>query len=282
MRALNVDRAWSPASAARDGRRFRPPIAKASDPAPPTPEYEAALAEVIAAHGTRRGRRRGPPPLRRGPAHLGSRAGRRPRRGGAGESTGARDRRHGQRHLETATACRYQLAALGMHDVTVLLPWDTDRDCAPSAPTWPTRCSGSGRPPTRPTDRPKLGVTLARAAGGGARVTEVAPEASPPARGCARETSSWRPPARRSPRPPTCAGSSTSRHPAPGSRFASGVTGASGRSSPASGDPREARARSAPARVCSPCVVDGGSPRCSTRSSCASIPPRARFAASIA
>src|SRR5262245_8720252 len=79
----------------------------------------------------------------------------------------------GSGHLEGGHGVPHQLAALGMHDVTVLLPWDATRDCATLGPGMADAAFGIGPPADTATERPKLGVTLAQADRGGARVTEV-------------------------------------------------------------------------------------------------------------
>lgn len=82
----------------------------------------------------------------------------------------------GSGHLEGGNGVPHQLAALGVRDVTVLLPWDTTRECSTLAPHLADAVFGIGPAVETADHRPKLGVTLAPADGGGARVAEVARE----------------------------------------------------------------------------------------------------------
>ena len=136
MRALNVDRALV-ARVGREGWAGVPAAERegVSDPPPPSPAYEATLAEAMAAHGGQAGdeasRRRfveaqltWDRALAEGLAHAA-------RDASAMRSSSAI---MGSGHLEHGHGVPHQLAALGVHDVTVLLPWDTDRDCAALAP----------------------------------------------------------------------------------------------------------------------------------------------------
>jgi uncharacterized iron-regulated protein len=177
MRALNVDRSLV-ARVGREGWAAVPAADRegVSDPAPPTPAYEAALAEVMAAHGTR------------GAGDEGAR-----RRFVEAQLTWDRAlaeglaewaRAHpdalvigimGSGHLEGGLGVPYQLAALGVRDVAVLLPWDTTRECAALTPDLADAVFGIGPAVEAAGDRPRLGVTLAPADGAGARVAEVAP-----------------------------------------------------------------------------------------------------------
>jgi uncharacterized iron-regulated protein len=156
MRALNVERALV-ARVGREGWAAVPPADRegVSDPAPPTPEYEAALAEVMAAHGMKGG---------------GDDASRRrfveaqltwDRALAEGLAAAARANPQalvigvmGSGHLEEGHGVPHQLAALGMHDVTVLLPWDAARDCATLGPDMADAVFGIGPAADTATDRP--------------------------------------------------------------------------------------------------------------------------------
>jgi uncharacterized iron-regulated protein len=176
MRALNVDRALV-ARVRREGWAAVPAAERegVSDPAPASPAYEAALANVLAAHGGH------------GPA---SDAARRrfveaqltwDRALAEGLAQAARASPDalvvgimGSGHLEHGHGVPHQLAALGIRNVTVLLPWDTDRDCAGLAPDMADAVFGIPSAVEGPDDRPRLGVTL-EPAGTGARVVHVTP-----------------------------------------------------------------------------------------------------------
>jgi len=176
MRALNVERSLV-ARVGREGWAAVPAADRegVSDPAPATPDYEAALAEVMAAHGTKgagdeASRRRFVEAQLTWDRALAERL---------AEAAGANPQAlvigvMGSGHLEGGHGVPYQLAALGMHDVTVLLPWDSARDCATLGPDMADAVFGIGPAADPGADRPKLGVTLAQADRGGARVTEVA------------------------------------------------------------------------------------------------------------
>jgi uncharacterized iron-regulated protein len=175
MRAVNVDRELV-ARVGREGWTAVPPAERegVSEPAPATPAYEAHLADVLAAHG---GQGAGDEAARRRfvEAQL---------TWDRALAEGLADAAHaypdalvvgimGSGHLEQGQGVPHQLAALGVRDVTVLLPWDTDRECAPLVPDVADAVFGIA-PVEAPDARPRLGVTLAPAAGGGARVAEVA------------------------------------------------------------------------------------------------------------
>jgi uncharacterized iron-regulated protein len=175
MRALNVDRALV-ARVGREGWAAIPASERegVSDPAPASPAYEATLTEALAAHA----------------GQAGDQAARRrfveaqltwDRALAEGLAQAARDHPHalvvgvmGSGHLEHGHGVPHQLAALGLHDVTVLLPWDTDRDCAGLAPDLADAVFGIAPAATGAESRPRLGVTLEPAAGS-VRVTTVSP-----------------------------------------------------------------------------------------------------------
>lgn len=176
MRALNVDRALV-ARVGREGRAAVPEREREGigEPAPPHPAYEAALAEVLRAHGAG------------GPAD--EAAQRRfveaqltwDRALAEGLATAARMHPDalvigimGSGHLERGHGVPHQLAALGERDVTVLLPWDTPGECRTLTPDLADAVFGIAPARDAVPDRPRLGVGLAPAAAG-ARITEVAP-----------------------------------------------------------------------------------------------------------
>ncbi len=176
MRAVNVDRSLV-ARVGREGWAAVPAAERegVTDPAPPTPAYEASLAGVMAAHG--------------GQQATDAAARRRfveaqltwDRALAEGLADAARADPHalvigimGSGHLEGGQGVPHQLAALGMRDVVVLLPWDTARDCATLTPDMADAVFGIGPSVETAPDRPRLGVTLAPAEGPGARVQDVA------------------------------------------------------------------------------------------------------------
>lgn len=68
----------------------------------------------------------------------------------------------GSGHLERGYGVPHQLAALGVEKVSVLLPWDEERDCAELAPDLADAVFGlKARSESRP--RPLLGVSIAAA-----------------------------------------------------------------------------------------------------------------------
>jgi uncharacterized iron-regulated protein len=175
MRALNVDRALV-ARVGREGWAAIPASERegVSDPTPATPAYEAMLIEALAAHAGQ---------------HNDEAARRRfveaqltwDRALAEGLAQAARDHPHalvvgvmGSGHLEHGHGVPHQLAALGLGDVTVLLPWDTDRDCAALVPDLADAVFGIAPAATGAETRPRLGVTLEPAAGG-VRVATVSP-----------------------------------------------------------------------------------------------------------
>jgi uncharacterized iron-regulated protein len=174
MRALNVDRALV-SRVGREGWAAVPAGERegVSDPAPPAPGYRSTLAEAMAAHGGAAA-----------PSDAGlqrfveaqltwDRA--------LAEGLVAAAREHpdalivgimGTGHLEHGYGVPHQLAALGEHDVRVLLPWDTDRDCAQLTPDLADAVFGIAPTAGAPDHGPHLGVTLAPAREG-VRVAEV-------------------------------------------------------------------------------------------------------------
>jgi uncharacterized iron-regulated protein len=186
MRGLNVDRTL----VSRVGREgwAGVPVAERegiSDPAPPAPAYEAMLAEAMAAHG----------------GEAASDAGR--RRFVEAQLTWDRALAEGlvaathlypdalvvgimgTGHLEHGYGVPHQLAALGERDVTILLPWDTDRDCALLSPDLADAVFGIAPAVQAPDHTPHLGVTLAPT-GDGARITGVTPASVAAAAGLRR------------------------------------------------------------------------------------------------
>jgi uncharacterized iron-regulated protein len=176
MRAVNVDRSLV-ARVGREGWAAVPAAERegVSDPAPPTPAYEATLSEVMAAHG---GQGVGDETSRRRFVEAQLTWDRALAEGLADAARANPDALvvgiMGSGHLEGGHGVPHQLAALGVHDVTVLLPWDTTRDCAALAPDLADAVFGIGPAIEAAGDRPRLGVTLAPADGAGARVAEVA------------------------------------------------------------------------------------------------------------
>ena len=183
MRALNVDRALV-SRVGREGWAAVPVGARegVSDPAPPTSAYRTMLAEAMAAHGGEAA-----------PSDAGmqrfveaqltwDRA--------LAEGLVAAAREHpdalivgimGTGHLEHGYGVPHQLAALGERSATVLLPWDTDRDCAKLTPDLADAVFGIAPAVEAPDHGPHLGVTLAPARDG-VRVADVTPGASRPPR----------------------------------------------------------------------------------------------------
>jgi len=175
MRAVNVDRALV-ARVGREGWAAVPAAEREgiSEPAPATPAYEAALAEVQAAHG---GQRAGDEAARRRFVEAQLTWDRALAEGLADAARAHPDALivgiMGSGHLERGQGVPHQLAALGVRDVTVLLPWDASRECSALAPDVADAVFGIA-PVAVPESGPRLGVTLAPAEGGGARVAEVA------------------------------------------------------------------------------------------------------------
>ena len=176
VQALNVDRAL----VARVGREgwAAVPVAEregVSDPAPASPAYEAFLSEAMAAHESGQAideasRRRFVEAQLTWDRAL-------------AEGLMAAARAHpgslvigimGVGHLEHGYGVPHQLAALGEHDVTVLLPWDTDRDCAQLSPDLADAVFGIAPAVEAPDRGPHLGVVLAPARDG-VRVAGVTP-----------------------------------------------------------------------------------------------------------
>jgi uncharacterized iron-regulated protein len=176
MRAINVDRDLV-ARVGREGWAAVPADDRegVGDPVPPSPAYHAALTRVLGSHGAG--------------AELDA-AGRQrfieaqltwDRAFAEGLATAAREHPDalvvgivGSGHLEHRWGVPHQLAALGVHDVVVLLPWDTRRDCEGLSPDLADAVFGIPPAPEASSPRPLLGVTLA-AAVGGARVSAVTP-----------------------------------------------------------------------------------------------------------
>jgi len=176
MRALNVDRALV-SRVGRDGWAAVPVGARegVSDPAPPTPAYRTMLAEAMAAHGGEAA-----------PSDAGmqrfveaqltwDRA--------LAEGLVAAARAYpdalivgimGTGHLEHGYGVPHQLSALGERDVTVLLPWDVDRDCSRLTPDLADAVFGIVPAVESAEGTPHLGVTLAPEASG-VRVAGVTP-----------------------------------------------------------------------------------------------------------
>jgi uncharacterized iron-regulated protein len=176
MRALNVDRALV-ARVGREGWASVPAAERegVGEPAPPSAAYVAGLGGVLAAHG--------------GQASADDAARRRfieaqltwDRALAEGLAQAARANPDalvvgimGSGHLEHRYGVPHQLAALGIRDVTVLLPWDTDHDCTPLAPDLADAVFGIGPAVEGGNEHPRLGVTLKPDAAG-ARIADVAP-----------------------------------------------------------------------------------------------------------
>jgi uncharacterized iron-regulated protein len=188
MRGLNVDRAL----VTRVGREGWAAVAAGeregiSDPAPPAAAYRAMLADAMAAHGGEAG---------------GSDANLErfveaqltwDRALAEGLVDAARANPGalvvgvmGSGHLEHRYGVPHQLAALGQRDVTVLLPWDTDRPCAQLTPDLADAVFGIAPAAEAPDHGPRLGVTLAPARDG-VRVAEVTPGSVAAAAGLRRD-----------------------------------------------------------------------------------------------
>jgi len=188
MRGVNVDRAlvtW----VGREGWAAVPASEREgiSDPAPPSADYRAMLAEAMAAHG--------------GEA-AGSEASLErfveaqltwDRALAEGLVEAARENPGalvvgvmGSGHLEHGYGVPHQLAALGQRDVTVLLPWDTDRPCAQLTPDLADAVFGIAPAAEARDHGPHLGVTLAPAPDG-VRVAEVTPGSVAAAAGLRRD-----------------------------------------------------------------------------------------------
>lgn len=83
----------------------------------------------------------------------------------------------GSGHLERRFGVPRQLAALGIREVTVLLPWDTDRDCRDLTPDVADAVFGIGPRADATLGRAlRLGVTLAVDGADQLRVTEIEPD----------------------------------------------------------------------------------------------------------
>ena len=179
LRALNVDRTVVEQVGAR-GLDAVPPAARegVGTPAPPAPAYEALLRDVWAAHGADDPH-----------AAPGDNAARRrfveaqllwDRAMAEALADAVRADPHaiavgilGSGHVERRFGVPHQLAALGIDDVLVLLPWDADRGCDALVPDVADVVFGVPAAPADVAPKPRLGVMLA-AADGGARVAEVA------------------------------------------------------------------------------------------------------------
>ena len=176
MRAINVDRDLV-ARVGREGWATVPADARegVGDPVPPSPAYRDALTQILGDHG--------------GSAGPDAAARQRfieaqltwDRAFAEGLAAAARDHSNalvvgivGSGHLEHGWGVPRQLAALGIDDVVVLLPWDTQRGCDGLSPDIAYAVFGIPPDPGAGTTRPQLGVTLAPAAGG-VRVIAVAP-----------------------------------------------------------------------------------------------------------
>jgi uncharacterized iron-regulated protein len=188
MRGLNVDRALV-SRVGRDGWAAVPAAEREgiSDPAPPAPAYRAMLAEAMSAHGAEA---------------AGSDASLQrfveaqltwDRALAEGLVEAARANPDalvvgimGSGHLEHGYGVPHQLAALGEHDVTVLLPWDTDRDCAQLTPDLADAVFGVAPAVETADHGPHLGVMLAPARDG-VRVAGVTPGSVAAAAGLRRD-----------------------------------------------------------------------------------------------
>ena len=176
MRAINVDRDLV-ARVGREGWATVPADARegVGDPVPPSPAYRDALAQILDDHG--------------GGAGLDAAARQRfieaqliwDRAFAEGLAAAARDHPSalvvgivGSGHLEHGWGVPHQLAALGIDDVVVLLPWDTQRGCDGLSPDIADAVFGIPPDPGTGTTRPQLGATLVPATGG-VRITAVTP-----------------------------------------------------------------------------------------------------------
>jgi uncharacterized iron-regulated protein/AraC-like DNA-binding protein len=177
MVALNVDRALV-ARIGRDGWDAVPAAERegVGRPAPADPAYRAGLETVFAAHGQKGD---APDVERFIEAQLTW-----DRAIAEGLATAAQAHPGalvvgvmGMGHLEHGYGVPHQLAALGIRprDVTVLLPWDTNRDCADRVPGLADAVFGI-TPAEHAPEPPRLGVLL-RPADGGVEVIDVTPDA---------------------------------------------------------------------------------------------------------
>jgi uncharacterized iron-regulated protein len=179
MRALNVDRDLV-SRIAKNGWEGVPEADRAalSEPAPPTPEYERWLEEIFEEHveddeaadeyvagveGFIDGQLTWDRAFAEG---LYAAAEARPDALVVGVI--------GSGHLENGFGVPHQLAALGMHDVAVLVPWDDDRECDSLSAGLADAVFGVSVE-SRTAKRPKLGVSIMSSANG-VRVLEVLPE----------------------------------------------------------------------------------------------------------
>jgi len=186
MLALNVDRRLV-AHVAEEGWNSVPVGEREGlgDPAPATPAYVAALRAVYREHAEERGKSADDEDsfARFVEAQLTwDRA--------FGEALRAAVESHpealvvgvmGRGHVEHGYGVPHQLAALGLDDVQVLLPWDESRDCSDLAPDLADAVFGIKTFET-PGERMQLGV-LIEPADGGVRVTHVLPESAAEAAG---------------------------------------------------------------------------------------------------
>ena len=176
MRALNVDRALV-SRVGREGWAAVPVGARegVSDPAPPTSAYQTMLAEAMAAHGGEGA------PSDAGMQHFVEAQLTWDRALAEGLVAAARAYPDalivgimGTGHLEHGYGVPHQLSALGERNVTVLLPWDVDRDCARLTPDLADAVFGIVPAVESADGTPHLGVTLAPGASG-VRVAGVTP-----------------------------------------------------------------------------------------------------------
>jgi len=72
----------------------------------------------------------------------------------------------GRHHAANGVGVPHQLAALGVRDVAVLLPWDKDANCAELRPGLADAVFGVAAPPASETRRQRLGVRIEPAEGG--------------------------------------------------------------------------------------------------------------------
>lgn len=169
--ALNVERALV-SRTAREGWAAVPPAERegVGDPAPVTPAYRASLAEAMAAHGG--SGRAGDLDRFIEAQSVWDRA--------MAEKIAETHRATGRTvvalmgiaHVEGRQGVPHQLAALGLPDAAVLLPWDTREGCEALDGT---AADAVFLVPPGPADAPppRLGVRLAEE-GGGVTVREVA------------------------------------------------------------------------------------------------------------